>query len=396
MSSEDALVVRPSQPPDHDPVARLMAHAFAANPDDLPATLALAGHDNCRVVCDGPDVVGTALLLPMGQYFGNRRVSMTGVAGVAVAPHYQRQGCASALMRSIVAELNEQGVALSALYASALPLYRKAGYECAGGRFVAQIDPKRLGIEERGGVLLPMDAAGETRVRALYGAHAPSFPGFLDRSEYIWTRLFHPWAGRSPTCVLVSRDDGQVEGYVSYCKARGTGFQHRIVVHDMFATSTWGYRRLWSFLTDLCTHVVSGVEVHTAPHDPARLVLPDAHFGVTMTDAWMLRLINVEAALMQRGYPPKVDATLDLDIYDDIVDGNNGMWRLAVRGGRGGVRRGGAGDLRTDVRGLAALYSGFANPSALAAAGLIEGTPAALAIAGTVFAGSQPWMREMF
>lgn len=396
MSSEDALVVRPSQPPDHAAVAGLMAHGFAANRDHLPATLALAGHKNCRVVCDGPDVVGAALLLPMGQYFGNRRVSMTGVAGVSVAPHYQRQGCATTLMRSVVEELHRQGVALSTLYGSTLPLYRKAGYECAGGRSIARIDPKRLGVHERDGVLLPMDAAGETRVRALYGAHAPAFPGFLDRSEYIWTRLFHPWGDRTPNCVLVSRDDGQVEGYVSYSKERGAGIQHRIVVQDMFASSAWGYRRLWSFLTDLCTHVVSGVELHTAPHDPARLVLPDAHFEVTLTDAWMLRLINVESALTQRGYPPKVDATLDLDVYDDIVDSNNGMWRLAVRGGRGGVRRGGAGDLRTDVRGLAALYSGFANPSALAAAGLIEGTPAALAIAGTVFAGSQPWMREMF
>jgi predicted acetyltransferase len=396
MSSEDVLVVRPSQPPDHDAVARLVAHGFAANPEHVPATLALAGHENCRVVCNGPDVVGTALLLPMGQYFGNRRVSMTGVAGVAVAPHYQRQGCATTLMRSIVEELNAQGIALSTLYGSALPLYRKAGYECAGSRFVAQIDPKRLGVRERGGILLPMDAAGETRVRALYGAHAPAFPGFLDRSEYIWTRLFHPWGGRTPTCILVSRDDGQVEGYVSYVKERGTGFQHRVIVQDLFATSAWGYRRLWSFLADLCTHVVSGLELHTAPHDPARLVLPDAHFPVTLTDAWMLRLINLEAALGQRGYPPKVDATLDLDIYDDIIDGNNGMWRLTIRDGRGAVRRGGAGDLRTDIRGLAALYSGFANPSALAAAGLLEGTPAALAIAGTVFAASQPWMREMF
>lgn len=396
MSSEDVLVVRPSRPPDHDTVARLVAHGFATDPDHVPATLALAGQENCRVVCDGPDVVGTALLLPMGQYFGNRRVSMTGVAGVAVAPHYQRQGCATTLMRSVVAELNAQGVALSTLYGSTLPLYRKAGYESAGGRFVAQIDPKRLGIEERGGLLLPMDAAGETRVRALYSAHAPAFPGFLDRSEFIWTRLFHPWGRRTPTCILVSRDDGQVEGYVSYSKERGDGFQHRVVVHDMFATSPWGYRRLWSFLSDLCTHVTSGVEFHTAPHDPARMVLPDAHFGVTMTDAWMLRIVNLKAALGERGYPPMVDATLDLDVYDDIVDSNNGMWRLSVRGGRGGVRKGGAGDLRTDVRGLAALYSGFSSPSALAAAGLIEGTPAALAIAGTVFAGSQPWMREMF
>ncbi|MBV1857906.1 MAG: GNAT family N-acetyltransferase, partial [Nannocystaceae bacterium] len=263
MSSEEVLVVRPSRPADHDAVARVVVHGFAATPESLPATLALAGHENCRVVCDGPDVVATALLLPMGQYFGNRRVSMTGVAGVAVAPHFQRQGCATTLMRSIVEELAQQGVALSTLYASALPLYRRVGYECAGARFVAHIDPKRLGVQERGGVLRPMDAAGETRVRALYGAHAPAFPGFLHRSEYIWTRLLHPWAGRTPTCILIGRDDGQVEGYVSYSKKRGTDFQHSVVVHDMFATSAWGYRRLWSFLTDLCTHVVSGIEVHT-------------------------------------------------------------------------------------------------------------------------------------
>ncbi len=396
MSSDDALSVQPATRNDHEAIGRLVAHAFATEPGHGLDALKLAGLVNARVVRDGPDVVGTALLLPMGQYFGNRRVSMTGVAGVAVAPHYQRQGVATVLMRSTVRELAASGVGLSTLYGSTLSLYRKVGYECAGCRYRGFVDPKRLGIDERGGTLLPMDAAGETRVRALYGAHAPTFNGFLDRSDYIWTRLFHPWAGRTPTCVLARRDNGQVEGYVAYSKQRGQGLRHTVVVHDMFATSAWGYRRLWSFLTDLCTHVVDGLEVHTAPHDPARLVVPDAHFEVSLADAWMLRIANLDAAFGQRGYPPRIEATLDFDIYDDVVDDNNGAWRLSVRGGRGVIQRGGAGDLRTDMRGLAALYSGFSTPGGLAAAGLIEGTPAALAIASTIFAGGQPWMREMF
>lgn len=396
MSHEDALAVRTARTADHDAIARLMAHGFAMAAKRVPDVLTLAGPDNAQVICDGPDIVGTCVLLPMGQYFGQRRVSMTGVAGVCVEPHYQRQGVASTMMRHVVRTLAEQKVGLSALYGSVLPLYRKVGYACAGGRFVANLDPRRLGVHETGGILLPMDAAGETRVRALYGAHAPSCAGFLDRSEYIWTRLVRPYAGRTPTCVLAARDDGQVEGYVAYTKVPGEGVQHRIVVHDLFATSAWGYRRLWSFLADLCTHVVKDLQLHTAPHDPARLVLPDAHFQVSLTDTWMLRIAHLEAAFSERGYPPTVDATLDLDVYDSVVEANNGMWRLTARGGRGGVRRGGRGDLRTDIRGLAALYSGFSSPSALAAAGLLEGTPAALAIASTIFAGPQPWMREMF
>jgi len=396
VSGDDALSVVTAAESDHEAIGRMLAHGFAMAPDQVGPILQLAGPANARVVRDGPDAVGTALLLPMGQYFGQRRVSMTGVAGVAVFPHYQRQGVATELMRSIIRELAAAGVGLSTLYGSTLSLYRKVGYACAGGRYRAFVDPKRLGVEERGGTLLPMDAAGETRVRALYGAHAPAFAGFLDRSEYIWTRLIRPWAGRTPTCVLASRDDGHVEGYIAYSKRRGPALQHTVVVHDMFATSAWGYRRLWSLLTDLCTHVVDGVELHTAPHDPARLVLPDAHFDVTLADPWMLRIADLDAALGERGYPPRLEASVDLDVYDDVVEANNGRWRLSVQGGRGAIQPGGTGDLRTNMRGLAALYSGFSNPATLAAAGLIEGTPAALAIAGSIFAGSQPWLRELF
>lgn len=396
MSSDEVLGVRAGRRADDDVVGRLVAHAFATLPEHVPATLELAGRGNGRLICDGPDVVGTGLLLPMGQFFGQRRVSMTGVAAVTVAPHHQRQGVATTLMRSILTELATAKVGLSTLFATTATLYRRVGYACAGTRFLAQLEPGQRLTGERGGTLLPMDAAGETRVRALYGAHAPAFAGFLDRSEYTWTRLLRPWADRTPTCVLARHDNGQVEGYVSFSKRRGEGLRHTLVVHDLFATSAWGYRRLWSFLAAQCTRLVDAIELHTAPHDPAWLILPEPRGTMTLADTWMLRVIDLDAAFGQRGYPPLLDATLDLDVYDDVIDANNGQWRLSVHGGRGVIQRGGAGDLRTNIQGLSALYAGFTSPAALAAAGLLEGTPAALAIAGTVFATAQPWMREMF
>ncbi len=396
MGGDEVFAVDHGTGADHAAVGRLLTHGFAMEPETVAPYLSLVGADNLRVVRDGADVVGTAALLPMGQYFGQRSVSMTGVAGVAVAPHYQRQGVATALMRDLVRELAEAGVGLSTLYGSTLSLYRKVGYECSGTRFFAELDAKTIGLDEREGVLLPMDAAAETRIRALYGSHAPSFAGHLDRREYIWTRLLHAWAGHTPHCVMATRDDGHVEGYVAYSKRRRADFSHDIVVHDLFAISAWGYRRLWTFIAGLSTSLVRRVVLYTAPHDPARLVLPDAQFDVTLGDAWMMRIANLEAAMSERGYPPRLAADLDLDIYDDIVDDNNGQWRLTVRSGRGVIQRGGTGALRTDMRGLAALYSGFSQPAGLVATGQLHGTPAALALAGSIFSGPQPWMREMF
>ena len=110
----------------------------------------------------------------------------------------------------------------------------------------------------------------------------------------------------------------------------------------------------------------------------------------------MLRVTHVSEAFARRGYPPGLSAELDLDIHDDIVDGNNGPWRLVVRHGRGAVERGGSGAFRVDARGLGGLYSGFVAPQTLALLGRAHATPAALAVAGSIFGGSQPWMRETF
>ncbi len=356
----------------------------------------LVGPDNLRVVTRETEVVGCASLVPMGQFFGGRSVPMTGIAGVAVAPQWQRRGAATELMRGVIQELAAAKVGLSTLYASSLPLYRKVGYECGGSHFVGRPRPEDLRTNERGGTVEPVTIANERRIKALYAAHSPSFNGFLERGDYIWTRLIRRWAELDAYCMLVCGDDGRAEGYIAYRRVRDHSYFNRIVITDLFAVSAWGYRRLWSFVGDLCTSVVTGVEFNTAPHDPALLVLPNPHFPIELTDNWMLRVVDVPAAFDARGYPPRLNAELDLDIYDDVVDRNNGAWRLVVRQGRGTIERGGTGALRVDASGLAALYSGFVDATALAVTGRVQGTPSALAIAGSIFAGPLPWMREAF
>lgn len=80
----------------------------------------------------------------------------------------------------------------------------------------------------------------------------------------------------------------------------------------------------------------------------------------------------------------------------EVLTANAGSWQLRVQDGRGSVEPGGPGSLRIDVRALASLFTGFADPWTLAQTGRLEGTPEDLRAAAAVFAGPLPWMREMF
>src|SRR5262249_31986324 len=109
------------------------------------------------------------------------------------------------------------------------------------------------------------------------------------------------------------------------------------------------------------------------------------------------RVLDVAAAMTARGFPPGVSGEVHVDVAgDDIVPENAGRWLLRVEDGRAEVERGGRGTLRTDVRGLAALYTGFHSPADLRAAGFADGDDASLASATALFAGPHPWMADHF
>jgi predicted acetyltransferase len=104
----------------------------------------------------------------------------------------------------------------------------------------------------------------------------------------------------------------------------------------------------------------------------------------------------VAGALSARGYSPAVGAQLHLAVEDDLLPENNGRLVLEVADGQGRAQAGGEGRLRLHVRALAALYTGHLLAHELAALGMLDGSPADLALASAVFAGPRPWTPDMF
>lgn len=319
---------------------------------------------------------------------------MTGIAGVAVRPDVARSGVATHLMRETMAELAQNGVALSTLYASTQTLYRKVGFEAAGTRYEAVLQPLHIEHDERPLILRSITQADHPRIHALYATLAAERNGHLDRSSYIWNRTIRGRFGVTTYGMVVESGD-DVEGYVLYRKNPTQPPMHRIWLTDIQASTARAYRHLWTFLRDLSTSVVVEIGFQTSPADAAYLCFSNPRFRMRQTDNWMLRISDPKAALEERGYPAAVKAHLSFELDDDVLPSPS-RFMLHVEDGVGRVEQGGNGSVRLDVRALAALYSGFASPRTLARLDRIQAPEAVLKLAATIFSGPHPWMPDMF
>uniref|UniRef100_A0A0C1R7U1 Enhanced intracellular survival protein domain-containing protein n=1 Tax=Tolypothrix bouteillei VB521301 TaxID=1479485 RepID=A0A0C1R7U1_9CYAN len=106
--------------------------------------------------------------------------------------------------------------------------------------------------------------------------------------------------------------------------------------------------------------------------------------------------MSVEKALSARGYPSGIESELHLEVHDDLLEANRGKFILSVANGRGEVTRGGRGEMKLDVRGLAPLYTNLFTPQQLQQSGYLQATEIAIATATALFANSSPWMPDFF
>ena len=183
-------------------IISILQWAFGGSVADTKSWVERTGLDKLRVLREDGRPTGALEILWMGQWFGGRSVPMAGIAAVGVSPEVRGKGAATRLLRGMMEEIRSEGAAISTLYPATQPLYRKAGYEQAGGRFEIRLSPKAIAYRERDLEMRPILDADRDAVIALYGEHARSRNGTLDRNGYIWSRVVAP-RGESARGFLV-------------------------------------------------------------------------------------------------------------------------------------------------------------------------------------------------
>ncbi|MEO0803361.1 MAG: GNAT family N-acetyltransferase [Cyanobacteria bacterium J06642_2] len=372
--------------------SRLLAHCFQSTPAAEMAYLDRVGLANGLLVRQGDMRAGGLVKIPMGQWFGEKRVPMTGIASVAIAPEYRGRGAALALMRHAVSKLYEDGVALSVLYPAVQTLYRRVGYEQGGSYCSWEIATESLNL--RGGDLsVRAVAVDDTALVRLYSRQAQARAGNLDRHRCIWQQKLVK-AETEPLYAYIFGDCDREEGYVLY-RQETTPNGAIASIEDWCVLTAAATQQFWSFWAAHRSQI-NQIRWHGSPLDDLTMVLPEQRAKPRFSDRWLLRIIDVERALSARGYPLHITVELHLDIRDELIPSNNDRFILRVAGGGSEVQRGGTGALKLSVSGLAPMYSGFRSANQLCRLGFLEGDEEALAIATQLFAGPSPWMPDFF
>jgi len=393
--------------------ARILAHSFGRTETDTTAWVERSGRANCRVLLDRGKAVAGLIVIRMGQYFGGRAVPKIGISAVGAAPEARGRGVATELMRRCILETHEEGVAISGLYPATQKLYRAVGYEQSGHKFEIRVPLGSVGVKDHELAVRPLEEADKPRVRVLYASQARHIDGHLERAPISWDRIERPPPSRvDPARAFVIETDaaqgdsesGAIEGYVFLTQVmpaipnRG---KHEIHVHDMLAATPRAALRLWSFLAGYAT-LAPEMHWHAGPAHALLAMLPEQPYRMTNHMHWMTRIVDVQKALEARGYASGLRAGLRLAVTDPLVSTNAGEFLLEVSNGVGSVMRGplaGSGAtpmLTASINGLASLFTGFLPPAALRSIGFVQGDDDALRVAGAIFAGSTPWMTDMY
>jgi predicted acetyltransferase len=314
----------------------------------------------------GRTPVGAAMLHDMRQYWAGRPVGCAGVAAVKVAPEYRGRGIGRRLMTELLDLIAARGYPLSALYPATMPIYRSLGWELAGAKYRFTVPARSLlALREpdaaaRGGGADHRDVAvrraGPADVAAVVGIIGDSHRAARDSGPVTWDDgPAAEWLGR-PDLYTYLAGDTAGDGFAAY---EWDGDD--LWVERVHARSPEALRALWSVIASHSS-IADNVIGITAPADPFWWLTSERDATVSRRAMWMLRVVDVPAAIAARGFPAAVSASVPLEIRDQARPGNAGGWRLIVTDGTGTLIPNGSmsspAPLQLGPRGVAALYAG--------------------------------------
>ena len=360
--------------------------------------------DRVHAVFDGGRIVAGSGSFAFDLTVPGGSVPCAGVSIVGVDPTHRRRGIMSQLMRAELEAAHERGEPIAALWASEAAIYGRFGFGLAS--LCGEIDLSR----ERTAFVIPVEAPAVRFVDVseavelfpvVYDPVAAETPGMFSRSRAWWeTRVLEDHEARSdgggPRRRVVVEESGAPVAYAVY--RHHQSFDHssstgHIRVIEAIGATPGATAKVWRYLLDV--DWIASVQAGLLPLDhPLFLLLAEARrMNFIVVDALWVRLVDVGAALSDRGYAAEGEVVFE--IADGFCPWNEGRWRLA---GGTAERIDAQPDLRIAVDGLGAVYLGGFTFRELFEAGRVEEVkPGALARADALFRSDRaPWSPEIF
>ena len=370
------LTTRPLTRDDFDQSMALIREAFG----DLPpgatppsADLPRPGYHAFGTFDDG-HLVARVATREYHSWFGGSAVPTGGIAGVAVAAERRGEKLLDELFRVVLEDgLRQRGEAVSTLFCTAPGIYRKFGYELISSYDTVEVPAATLarigapsGVRTRRATPADFNAVCE-----VYDAWAAAQNGPLTRRGPAFPADARAFIDAFTGVTLAVDTAGDVVGFASWRRGRGSGDSQTLEVSDLLALSGDAYGALWRVLGSFGS-VVGQVRLCTSGHDVARLWLPSAHWTVVEREPYMLRVHDVPGAFAGRDWP--VDGDVAFSVAGDHVGTTNGAWRLVIERGKATCVPAAAADVPVlTPGGLALAWAGAQTCANLRMAGHLSG-----------------------
>ncbi|WP_345752098.1 GNAT family N-acetyltransferase [Microbacterium rhizophilus] len=404
------LDVRPTTFEDAIAARRLGAEAFGvpSTPPPVP-TPGSWPPENVRpwIVKDGDDIAGVLSVRSFTSWFHGARVRTAGIAGVTVAAERRGTGILRPMFAAVLADARQRGEAISTLYPTQAGVYRGVGYEIVGAYQVLRVPmPALAKVRPPSGGTRARRATAEdlAGIQSVYRSWASGHNGPLTREDVPFAMEADEMFGSESTYtgISVAVDGERIVGFVSW--TRGTGYDRTgtLEVDDLVAETPDAARALWRVIASF-DPVVGSADVPTTAGwsgaDPIRLVLPDHAATIVRDEPYMLRILDVEAALGRAILPP-IQACVPFAVVDPTTPDIEGSWSLETTGDGSptiGSDRGENPDrLVFTSAGLAVSYAGSVSTTALRRAGHLTGPTTHDAAWDALWRGRDIHVRDYF
>ncbi|MDZ7727628.1 MAG: GNAT family N-acetyltransferase [Dehalococcoidia bacterium] len=313
---------------------------------------------------------------PLTMRFNGNALPISGVTTVATPPVDRGAGHLRRLVSRHFEELHEQGERpIAALYASQAAIYQRFGYGIVSTHHRYTVEPRFIQFAEPlaiPGTLREIDHQRDfSTLVELYRAYREERTGLVHRGRAMWDAgVLEPVKGADFLNTVLYEEDGEALGYCVYVtgpdpEAKAPEPGQRLVIRDLVALRPTAYQALWRHFA--LFGLVRFVTWNQAPSDdplPHLLVEPRM-LRDTARDGLLARLVDIPGAVAGRQYD--MEASLRVDVIDELCPWNNGGWELQV-GPNGAEARPlvGEPDLSMTTNSLAMLLFGQVTATQLA------------------------------
>ncbi|MGR3875626.1 GNAT family N-acetyltransferase [Streptomyces graminifolii] len=290
----------------------------------------LAGHADIRVALDGGRVIAGGLGMLIEQHFGGLPVPSACLGAGCVAPEHRGDRLSVRMLNERIRPLQEQGAVLATLWTSSTGYARRMGWEAPVPVFSWSVSADALKRDfAHGDFAIEYGLTPDTE--ELQRRLAPQWNGTLLRPPW-WAA--HKQRQHGLAFYRFHRSGRTTAGYLSLATHQHERHGATLDVHDFWATDDTVASAMLAFLGRHNSRIPT-ITFQRTSLPPHPLLLHGLHRYASATaeswHPWMLRILDLPAAVRLRGWPADLDTALPIGV--DQGNGDTTRYLLQITHG---------------------------------------------------------------